>query len=127
MLPTYIRNPRLDTFTRQYIETAFWSSDESGGDPLDKNYGIEDLAPETLTRMVADAKNFQALHDEDIASSTGDWGLAGRDFWLTRNRHGAGFWDGGWPEPQASRLTDAANSFGEYYLYVGDDGLIYGI
>jgi hypothetical protein len=51
--------------------------------------------------------------------------MAGHDFWLTRNGHGAGFWDGDWPEPLATVLTDAAHAFGELSPYVGDDGLIY--
>ena len=55
----------------------------------------------------------------------GQDGRAGHDFWLTRNHHGAGFWDGDWPEPQATALTDAAHAFGERNLYLGDDGRIY--
>ena len=39
--------------------------------------------------------------------------LAGHDFWLTRNGHGAGFWDGDWQEPAAAALTAAAHAFGE--------------
>jgi hypothetical protein len=54
-----------------------------------------------------------------------EMGRAGHDFWLTRCGHGAGFWDGDWPEPYATMLTDAAKAFGEVDLYVGDDGMIY--
>ena len=46
--------------------------------------------------------------------------------WLTRNGHGAGFWDGDWPEPVASRLTKSAKRFGSFDLYVGDDGKVHG-
>lgn len=38
------------------------------------------------------------------------------DFWLTRNGHGAGFWDGDWPVPAATRLTEASEKAGEVYL-----------
>lgn len=53
---------------------------------------------------------------------------AGTDFFLTRNGHGAGFWDrpevyGG--QENADALTDLAHSFGEVWSYLGDDGLIY--
>ena len=51
--------------------------------------------------------------------------INGHDFWLTRNRHGAGFWDRGL-EFVGINLTDAAHAWGEFNLYVGDDGLIYG-
>ncbi len=49
-------------------------------------------------------------------------GQAGHDFWLTRNGHGCGFWDGDWPEPQASLLTQASKAFGGVDPYVSDDG-----
>ncbi|MCU9611740.1 hypothetical protein OEK97_27930, partial [Escherichia coli] len=51
--------------------------------------------------------------------------MAGHDFWLTHNGHGAGFWDGDWPEPFATQLTNAANEFNEIDLYVGDDQQIH--
>ena len=50
---------------------------------------------------------------------------AGHDFWLTRNHHGAGFWDGDWPEDVDEKLTEASHSWGEMDLYVGDDGRVY--
>jgi hypothetical protein len=49
---------------------------------------------------------------------------AGHDFWLTRNRHGAGFWDRG-HGAEGADLTQHAKSFGDCDLYVGDDGGIY--
>lgn len=51
---------------------------------------------------------------------------AGHDFWLTRNRHGAGFWEVSyWPKEVGDVLTKTAHEFGEISLYVGDDGLLY--
>ena len=38
---------------------------------------------------------------------------AGHDFWLTRNGHGAGFWDGDWPQ-YGELLTKAAEGYGEF-------------
>ena len=40
---------------------------------------------------------------------------AGHDFWLTRNRHGTGFWDREkeYGETHAERFTKIAESFGE--------------
>lgn len=119
--------PGLDDFTRQYIETALWSSnDESrddGGDPLDDNYGPDDLAPCARARMIADCAAFQDAQADHIAAYSDS--RAGHDFWLTRNGHGAGFWDGDWPEPEASALTGASKAFGECSLYIGDDKQIY--
>ena len=48
----------------------------------------------------------------------------GHDFWLTRNGHGAGFWDRGLGDV-GDRLTDIAHGFGECDLYAGDDGRVY--
>lgn len=132
-----VRGGDMDEFTMAYFETALWSSTdeldpETGGEPLDANYGIEDFAPETRKEMIADAKDFQKRFGHLIESAEpktvdyNKWERAGHDFWLTRNGHGAGFWDGDWPEPQATELTNAAHSYGECSLNVGDDGLIYG-
>ena len=124
----------LDAFTRAYVECALWSSnDEStpaGGDPMDMNYSITDIAPEALEKMKADCAKFQADHAADIEQGIAgpDYTAterAGHDFWLTRHHHGAGFWDGDWPEAVGERLTVACHRFMEAELYVGDDGLIY--
>jgi hypothetical protein len=124
----------MDEFTTAYITCALWAtndeSDPSGGVPLDTNYGVEDIDPTTLAAMVADCKRFQAENEGDIATYPGEMitcdEKAGDDFWLTRNGHGSGFWDGGWPEESGNRLTVSSEGFGEYNLYVGDDGNIYG-
>lgn len=124
----------LDLFTRSYIATALWSSnDEStpqGGNPLDENYSISDIALETLAQMKADCQRFQADNRDtldELYNSNAEQGpaCAGHDFWLTRCGHGAGFWDGDYPEPAGSILTKAAQAFGDVDLYVGDDGKIY--
>jgi len=116
----------LDSFTTAYIECALWSSTDnstpSGGYPLDDNFGPEDIASETLAVMVADCADFQASFGERIASNLE---RAGHDFWLTRNRHGAGFWDGDWPEADGKFLTDMSHPYGSVDLYIGDDGLIH--
>jgi hypothetical protein len=117
----------MDPFTRSYIATALWSStdnaDDQGGEPLDANYGPDDLAPETLASIKEDCEAFQ----RDNAADIGDrHERAGHDFWLTRNRHGAGFWDGDWPGDAGKRLTAASHAYGPVDLYVGDDGLIHG-
>jgi hypothetical protein len=47
----------------------------------------------------------------------------GMDIWLTRNRHGAGFFDRTYDHE--SELMDAAHKLGEVDLYIGDDLLLY--
>ena len=46
------------------------------------------------------------------------------DYWLTRNGHGAGFWDRGLGE-LGDNLSEMANLQGSVDAYCGDDGLIY--
>lgn len=116
----------LDAFTRQYVATALWSTNDDDENPLDDGHGPEDIDPATLRAMAADCARFQRENAADIGGDPEDVERAGHDFWLTRNGHGAGFWDGDWPEPAATRLTDASKAFGEAYLYVGDDGRIHG-
>jgi hypothetical protein len=115
------RIPR-DPVVRSYLETALWSSTGDDGEPLDRDYVITDFADDAIRQAERDVAEFEneagALLDhfdsEDI----------GHDFWLTRNRHGAGFWDGDY-EPYGDQLTDIAQGFGEAHPYVGDDGVLY--
>lgn len=126
------------SFVASCIGTALWSSFGDDGDPLDRHHDISDLAAEARARLEADchafydanhrhihglgaplARDFEGpIHDREAA-------MAGHDFWLTRCGHGAGFWDGDWPEPHAGRLDLAARAFRNIDLYVGDDGMIY--
>lgn len=124
-----------DEFVEAYIECALWSStdnaDESGGEPLDRNYDVNDMTLACKKQMRADCDDFVALcaregqewhykpHsflDPHDPRAYADDERAGHDFWLTRNRHGAGFWDRGLTNGE--ELTKLAQSFGETDLYV---------
>jgi hypothetical protein len=117
----------LDEFTHGYLETALWAetdqSNDQGGSPLDENYDIEDFSQESLEQAIEDCKKFQ---EENAALLTGlDLSVAGHDFWLTRNGHGAGFWDGDYPKDIGDKLTEASKKFGNIYPVVGDDGKLH--
>lgn len=123
-----------DDFTDSYVEAMLWSSTDDNGNPIDRKYSESDLAPETWDKIKADCAKFQAEYGEQIdnadcyrspANDYGNRAHAGHDFWLTRNLHGAGFWDGDWSKPQAETLTNAAHNYDEQYLYIGDDGKLY--
>ena len=133
------RDNLLECFTCHYITTALWAAREDGDDTwLDVDAG--DIAPETLAVINADCAAFWTANadtilcegapqarDFDTAASESERvaAMAGHDFWLTRNGHGAGFWDGDWPEPAATILDGASKAAGSCDLYVGDDGRIY--
>ena len=123
----------IDPFLASYIETALWSSNdnsnEQGGEPLDKNYSLLDIAPETLKLMQQDCDTFRTenaqLLQQAIEQDGASWGQIAHDFWLTRNRHGAGFWDGDYPAT-GDKLTQVAHAFGESDLLVDEeDGRLY--
>ena len=141
----------LDAFTRGYLDAALWSStaygspEEQAADPTHKGtfdrsfqdcgYDVDNLAPETLAQAVEDCRAFQADHAADLgkaadlrsfnrAHGTIDEHL-GHDFWLSRNGHGAGFFDRG-SDPVWDRLQEAARVWGTVDLYIGDDGKIHG-
>lgn len=116
----------LDSMVAAYLECALWSStdesDESGGRPLDESYDVDDIAAETHDKAREDCAAFVTENESDLADI--DATQAGHDFWLTRCRHGAGFWDRGLGNI-GDRLTESAHSFGECWPYVGDDGRIH--
>lgn len=121
---------KLSKMAQAYVECALWSStdnsDESGGEPMDANYDADDIAPETLAQMQADCDDFAG--NPEVAALLAESGLsdeqAGHDFWLTRNGHGAGFWDRGLGDI-GDKLTAITKPYGSVDLYVGDDGRIY--
>jgi hypothetical protein len=121
----------MDKFTQGYLICAIWSSnDEStpqGGEPLDKNFGLEDIAPASTAKMEADCQAFQQANAELLNRfyEYYDEGRAGHDFWLNRNGHGSGFWDEDGDKAVNKALSDASKACGEQNLYVGDDGIIY--
>jgi hypothetical protein len=97
----------IDEMLRGYLECAEWC-------------GLQDDDREALELSVSPKWDAESLRqaEEDCAaflaenrSEIGDrLSEAGRDFWLTRNHHGAGFWDGDWEA--GSRLTLDAHTYG---------------
>lgn len=118
----------IDTMLASYIETALWSStdnaDDSGGaTPLDDNYSDDDIADDTRAAM---RKDCAAFLEENASDINGKWASAGHNFWLTRNGHGAGFWDSSdFPGAVGERLTKASKPYGTSDLMIGDDGKIH--
>jgi hypothetical protein len=111
-----------DEMLAGYVTCALWSSTTDDGTPMDDEYDTDDIASEALAEMRQDVEAFADSEADDLDGM--DAGQAGHDFWLTRNHHGAGFWDRGLGE-RGDRLTAAAQSYGSVDLYVGDDGKIY--
>lgn len=116
----------LEEFTTAYIECALWAemdnADDSGGAPLDDNYGPEDIDAKSMQQIQEDCRSFVEANADDLAGLDAE--RCGHDFWLTRQGHGAGFWDRGLGAV-GDRLTAASKVYGSDGIVVGDDGKLH--
>ena len=118
-----------------YLVAALWTSDDSApsGDYVQTGQAeimLPKYSPEALGRAFTDCKKFfvenrPTIEKATVGGSTNNWEHAGHDFWLTRNGHGCGFWDGDWSEPAGALLDQAAKAFKEITLETGDNGKLY--
>lgn len=133
----------IDTIVKHYLIAALWSETDEHGNPLDDNYMVDDCAAETIAQAKKDCQDFidaagadlvarmLAHYRESGMSRHPDTGSAeacfGHDFLLTRNGHGAGFWDRGAGETgdALSEICRQNRRFWEVDFYVGDDGRVY--
>jgi len=127
----------LQYFTRGYITALLWSSSDT--DPVtgeDVHLDEYELSKEAAERCAAECKAFfdanlpnllrYVEHKEFDPSQGTVWDYAGHDFALTRNRHGAGFWDRSEvPEDVRDALTNACGEAGPFEVYLGDDKLVH--
>lgn len=128
----------IQAIIRGYMECALWASNDEatpdGGEPMDANYDLGDFSLELLDEIDRDVREFVAANEADVALCAlhGEFTFegVGHDYWLTRNGHGAGFWDREYGHQDAldagQRLTKACQ-YTEYHLYIGDDDQIYGM
>lgn len=110
----------LSAFTRAYLTAAFWTSDEDAPPGEYSTCGrpeqlYERLTAKSVFAVLLDCHKFRTEFFADLTSAGTDE-QNGHDFWLTRNHHGVGFWDRGYPEPVANRLTAGAHGAGERNL-----------
>lgn len=101
----------LDTFVAAYLEVSRLSLD--GGD----YFGWKDFTKAAKSVALKDCKKFLEANQHLFGAAS--CAQAAFDFWLTRNHEGCGFWDR--PElygENSTRLTEAAEAFGEQHAYV---------
>jgi hypothetical protein len=115
--------PTLDQFTRAYLKCALWTSDPyahiSGEWSEHDDWTIDNIDDASIARAVDVCADFQTANRADLDELNDTFHIDdarhGHDFWLTRNRHGAGFWDRGYEllnKDIARRLTDNAHAYG---------------
>lgn len=116
----------IDDYTQnalvQYAKTALWSSTDDDDNPLDEWSEVNDFTREAWLDMRGDVADFVQANWEDVKSL--DASQVGHDFWLTRNRHGTGFWDRDLGD-LGDKLTSAAHVYGSSYLWQDDNGNIH--
>lgn len=129
----YVDTETMDAIVSGYVSALTWvglfeyRDDElvSVGAAPDE-YGVDDLAPRFLANVrdeVADFVGGLAQDDVDAFLASQGAEQLGHDFFLTRNGHGAGFWDRGLGE-LGDRLTSAAKVYGEASAELLEDGTI---
>jgi len=113
----------LDRFTRGYLEAALWTSDPDpgSGEWAESDWwNIDAIDPASLAQAVADCAAFQSDNRADLDEVSDTYHVDdsrhGHDFWLTRNHHGAGFWDRGYGTLGA-RLTTASHAYGSVDVF----------
>lgn len=120
----------LEDMTNGYLEALLWTSINDDGDNfLELEYGIEDI-PEAVRDAVRDMFEDLVAHHplavrlygvERRGQCAPVWGSFGHDFLLTRDHHGAGFWDRGLGE-LGEHLSQIAYPYGDSeHLYVSED------
>jgi len=111
----------VDEFTQGYLACAEWlahsARDQEGTGEFDDadRATLRGFTRDAIAMAKRDCKAFQRENAnllQQYQESTGrNMSSAGHDFWLTRNRHGAGFWDRG-DAPCLRELTDASHAYG---------------
>lgn len=117
----------LDIMTDQYLDTADWADGPEDDADAERCIGWSRDAMDEARRECAAFLGCEHPTDEELTLydyltehnvSASD---AGHDLWLTRNRHGVGFWDRGLGEV-GDVLTREAHAMGSSYVIVDTDG-----
>ena len=116
----------MSAITRQvveeYLATLLWSEADEDGNPLDQTVDLSDLPEAIWDEAATDLQEFadyclEAIgHDPFEVFEAGD---VAHNFCLSRNGHGAGFFDGSWligERELNQELQVCAKTFGTYGL-----------
>lgn len=114
----------LDEMTAAYLECAKWA-EEPDGEPDRERWKQATFTKAAQKRARMDCVKFLGIafarsSRDAFAAGEYDASQMGHDFWLTRNRHGAGFWDRTdevYPKHVRDLLTECAHEMGECYIH----------
>lgn len=89
----------LSDFAKGYVEAMFFTNGDTGDEREDllNDLGVERLTRVAVANIARDCDQFQRDQRNVLAAAYAESDYspeeAGRDLWLTRQGHGAGFWD----------------------------------
>lgn len=125
---------KVSVMLNAYCEAALWASTDVDGTSLDTLClengdiaGVDNIAENALQKAREDCESFfdaacTALARNPESFSEKEMVHMGHDFFLTRNHHGAGFWDSdNWCALDGKALTIIAHRFGEVNPYFEND------
>jgi len=132
-----VKGLKIDAMVQGYLAAELWAGSVIGIDdpdidqtdlnweresPLLDNLGytIENFSVKALIDTVCECKEFYKVNANLLDGC--DLETVGHDFMLTRNGHGAGFWDGDYQH--GAELTKASKTYGSTNLYVDSNGEI---
>lgn len=113
----------IETLVDHALICWLWSEVDHEGDPMDEGYDIHDVADCEREEWHDEIESFVIVANEAGLLADMEDSQIGHDFTLTRNGHGAGFWDRGLGDV-GDKLTALCKPFGEVSAYVGDDNKI---
>lgn len=109
----------IDDAVSGYLEYQLWAQrdydqdDRDGDSTLDANYSVSDIDPRYVEQVKRELSEFNAAHPLAVRMYLAHRTSAdfGGDFYLTREGHGAGFWDRGLGE-LGDYLTEQIKPYG---------------
>lgn len=109
----------VDKILNHYLYAALWTEE------LDDKYDISNIDDKTWQQSRADIESFLTQAEPYLKGITDE--MIGHDFWLTRNGHGAGFWDRQNIEKEDGvKLTEICEKFPSVHVFENDnkDGVV---
>lgn len=118
-------------FLKGYLEAALWTAmkQETAESEIVSYDALRDIAIDELPESIVDSARNDCesflciLSDAQVETLSQDFARAGMDFYLTRNRHGAGFWDSAlWDKEDGKLFSAHSHTHGSWYLILfGND------
>lgn len=109
--PTKQEHKEIKDFFQSYLLCALWVHE------LELKFDIKDIETESLQKTYMDCRGFLTKNYTLIKNNFPSFDYVGHDFYLTRHRHGTGFWDREFlTKSVQDELTKASKRYRETYL-----------